>query len=326
MATTAGPTSPSEQAAAMGSEQSPPAELTSSSKPLSESEYVSAPLSIVVVVSALRRSAAESAGSSGRRSGRSVSICSRASTPIGLNSEAWNRDPRRIRSQRVHRDQIHYACTADFLSPKGCPMADLHVGLRVRLVGLVARPEYNGRLGTVVSFNAESERYSVRLDDGPVELALKRSSLEATGCILCRKSDPAPLDAGCSCRGALLHVDCRVKAAAQSSCPSSAEAWTTCPTCGYSYAGKLELELASARFRSVAAMPDEVRRHRFSHRRVADQPSPCFRSGLEEDVRGQRPWCCLERTRRACRGSGNSSQAIRDEATSTWRRRPLHIE
>jgi hypothetical protein len=196
-----------------------------------------------------------------------------------------------MRSQRVHRDQILFttACTCrqsrsttvraglDLVFGQSVRMAaDLHAGLQVRLGGLVARPEYNGRLGTVVSYNAESERYSVLLDDGPVELALKRSSLEATGCILCRKSDPAPLDAGCSCHGALLHVDCRVKAAAQSSCPSSAEAWTTCPTCGYSYAGKLELALASARFRSVAAMPDEVRRLRFSHRRVADQARSLF--------------------------------------------------
>ena len=39
------------------------------------------------------------------------------------------------------------------------------VGKRVVINGLVAKPELNGRTGTVVSFDDDKARYSVELDD-----------------------------------------------------------------------------------------------------------------------------------------------------------------
>jgi hypothetical protein len=55
-------------------------------------------------------------------------------------------------------------------------MDDL-TGLRVRIVGLKSKPQLNGKCGFAKSFNADTWRYNVTLDDGSV-LALKQEVLE----------------------------------------------------------------------------------------------------------------------------------------------------
>jgi hypothetical protein len=49
-------------------------------------------------------------------------------------------------------------------------------GLRVLLGGLAGRPELNGRLGRVLSFDAAAGRHGVELDDGS-RLAIKPANL-----------------------------------------------------------------------------------------------------------------------------------------------------
>ena len=58
--------------------------------------------------------------------------------------------------------------------PADCPMAQQ---LRVRLQGLAARPELNGREGTVVSHDAAKGRFGVQLDGKEKPLALKADNL-----------------------------------------------------------------------------------------------------------------------------------------------------
>jgi len=55
--------------------------------------------------------------------------------------------------------------------------APVVVGARVRLDGLKAKPELNGALGTVESFNEESGRFNVMVDDMREALALKVAAL-----------------------------------------------------------------------------------------------------------------------------------------------------
>lgn len=54
----------------------------------------------------------------------------------------------------------------------------VHVGARVRVHGIKAKPELNGQFGSVVLWNAPKERWGVRLPDG-AEVAFKPSNLEA---------------------------------------------------------------------------------------------------------------------------------------------------
>ena len=60
-------------------------------------------------------------------------------------------------------------------------MASSLVGQRVRVHGLVKKPEYNGQLGTVQNKAVEDGRLCVILDKGNKELSLKTSSLEVLG-------------------------------------------------------------------------------------------------------------------------------------------------
>ena len=50
-------------------------------------------------------------------------------------------------------------------------------GTRVRVRGLVAKPEYNSKTARVVAFDARSSRYRVVLDDGK-QLLVKAACLE----------------------------------------------------------------------------------------------------------------------------------------------------
>ena len=51
------------------------------------------------------------------------------------------------------------------------------IGKRVRLVGLVKRPDCNGLLGTVSAFNHGSDRFAVEVD-GVGRMALKMANLD----------------------------------------------------------------------------------------------------------------------------------------------------
>mmetsp|Transcript_6618 Transcript_6618/g.15841 ORF Transcript_6618/g.15841 Transcript_6618/m.15841 type:complete len:316 (-) Transcript_6618:206-1153(-) len=50
-------------------------------------------------------------------------------------------------------------------------------GVRVRIQGLVAKPEHNGSLGKVQSYDGSKGRYAIRLENG-VGLSIKRSNFE----------------------------------------------------------------------------------------------------------------------------------------------------
>lgn len=63
-------------------------------------------------------------------------------------------------------------------SPKGeSPTLALLVGQRVRIHGLVGRPELNGTCGLARSFDAQTGRYAVRLDADGTRVALKPANL-----------------------------------------------------------------------------------------------------------------------------------------------------
>ena len=64
---------------------------------------------------------------------------------------------------------------------QGVMAADSMVGQRVKLQGLVSRPELNGLSAVVHSFNDEKGRYVVRLPDIKDSLLLKATSLEPLG-------------------------------------------------------------------------------------------------------------------------------------------------
>ena len=51
-------------------------------------------------------------------------------------------------------------------------LTSMPVGTRVRVHGLISRPEWNGREGTVLHFDAAKARYGMRLNDGK-EVSLK---------------------------------------------------------------------------------------------------------------------------------------------------------
>ena len=55
------------------------------------------------------------------------------------------------------------------------------VGKRVRILGLQARPELNGKLAIAESYVASKGRYGVKLPDGTTTLALKPANLEEAG-------------------------------------------------------------------------------------------------------------------------------------------------
>jgi tetratricopeptide (TPR) repeat protein len=57
----------------------------------------------------------------------------------------------------------------------------LPAGTRVLVQRLVAKPEHNGKLARVVSFDLRTGRYAVLLDDGK-ELSLKAECVEKAGC------------------------------------------------------------------------------------------------------------------------------------------------
>ena len=58
-----------------------------------------------------------------------------------------------------------------------CSQGTIPTGAGVCIDGLVSRPEWNGRHGTVVCFDGAKNRYGVKLEDG-VEVLLKPDSLK----------------------------------------------------------------------------------------------------------------------------------------------------
>jgi hypothetical protein len=71
-------------------------------------------------------------------------------------------------------------------SPRGAErtrpaVVRLPAGTRVFVQRLVAKPEYNGKLARVLSFEEHSGRYSVALDDGK-EISLKVDCVARAGC------------------------------------------------------------------------------------------------------------------------------------------------
>ena len=60
------------------------------------------------------------------------------------------------------------------------PAADLLLHQRVRIVGLSARPQLNGRIGTVTTYDSRSGRYGIQLDDGDRRWA---QNMEEVACV-----------------------------------------------------------------------------------------------------------------------------------------------
>eukprot|EP01052_Picozoa_sp_SAG31_P032137 SAG31_NODE_3489_length_4207_cov_1.962512_3_plen_256_part_00 len=54
----------------------------------------------------------------------------------------------------------------------------LAIGEAVKVIGLSTSTEYNGRRGTVLSFDATKGRYNVRLDERPRSIRIKRANLQ----------------------------------------------------------------------------------------------------------------------------------------------------
>ena len=67
-------------------------------------------------------------------------------------------------------------------------------GSRVQLKNLVSKPEYNGRRGKILTFDSASHRYKVRLEEGSVELLLRRPCLEVVAEAHGGSSVPMPAD------------------------------------------------------------------------------------------------------------------------------------
>jgi len=59
------------------------------------------------------------------------------------------------------------------------------VGRRVLIVGLVAKPELNGRAGTALSFDDDKGRYSVKLDEPSSSMLIKPCNLLPQVCGVC---------------------------------------------------------------------------------------------------------------------------------------------
>jgi ankyrin repeat protein len=59
------------------------------------------------------------------------------------------------------------------------------VGRRVLIVGLVAKPELNGRTGTALSFDDDKGRYSVKLDESSSSMLIKPCNLLPQVCGVC---------------------------------------------------------------------------------------------------------------------------------------------
>jgi hypothetical protein len=59
------------------------------------------------------------------------------------------------------------------------------VGRRVLIVGLVAKPELNGRTGTALSFDDDKGRYSVELDEPSSSMLIKPCNLLPQVCGVC---------------------------------------------------------------------------------------------------------------------------------------------
>ena len=51
-----------------------------------------------------------------------------------------------------------------------------YVGQRVQLIGL-SQPSWNGKVGIASAFSFESGRYTVEVDDGQLELAIRPTNL-----------------------------------------------------------------------------------------------------------------------------------------------------
>ena len=76
-------------------------------------------------------------------------------------------------------DEFDFACGEEFAGSTEAAMAETwRPGLRVRLVGLQARPELNGLAGTLVSRDAATGRWAVALVDGSGTKRIKRANLE----------------------------------------------------------------------------------------------------------------------------------------------------
>lgn len=60
----------------------------------------------------------------------------------------------------------HTAALTEATPPAAAPPAHAATGCRVMVVGLTAKPQYNGLLGTVVSWDASKSRAGVQLDNG----------------------------------------------------------------------------------------------------------------------------------------------------------------
>jgi hypothetical protein len=83
-----------------------------------------------------------------------------------------------LKNVRAHNARPPTKPAAPVAVGAGCP---LPTGTRVLVQRLVAKPEHNGKLARVLSFDALTGRYGVALDDGK-ELSLKAECVARAGC------------------------------------------------------------------------------------------------------------------------------------------------
>jgi hypothetical protein len=82
---------------------------------------------------------------------------------------------------KPHEDlEDHAAATSDSSSTPTTPTV-FTVDQRVRVHSLASKPELNGSMVSVVSFNSNSNRYTIKFDDNKAPIALKAQNLAKEG-------------------------------------------------------------------------------------------------------------------------------------------------
>ena len=79
---------------------------------------------------------------------------------------------------QVAQEQGHIEVVTLLRKMQETPM----VGRRVLIVGLVAKPEFNGRAGTALSFDDDKGRYFVEFDEPSSSMLIKPCNLEQQVC------------------------------------------------------------------------------------------------------------------------------------------------
>ena len=85
------------------------------------------------------------------------------------------------------------------------------IGRRVRVEGLAARPELNGRCGEATAYDATRERYCVAVEGEPSPVLLRPDNLTAIGHTAAAAATPSPRTTGLHSATGYFRVTCPQK-------------------------------------------------------------------------------------------------------------------